>query len=226
MFHTLSDVQDGKPYTLQEYIDNRSGGLSVGLRSITFTVGWYNVESGESFSLASVGGDASTKEIPPGLYTFTQIRDLIEETSKHVTLTVNKVNGLISLAVEDGWVVLLTDGLLSLLGLEDKSGVWLGPGTYAGTRPVNFSKRKLLRAHLEQISTIHNTVNGAPSTLLASTGLGCHSFGGIHTVRFERPEFKRLQAGTISELTISIRDENGILINNHGLTIEVSLEVA
>ena len=50
MFHTSSDIQNGEAYDLQEYIDNRNGGLSVGLHSITFTTGL------ESFWWTSIFG--------------------------------------------------------------------------------------------------------------------------------------------------------------------------
>ena len=54
MFQVLTNVQTGEAVSLQQYIDNRNGdltaGLSVGLRSITYKVGWYKVNAGESFS--------------------------------------------------------------------------------------------------------------------------------------------------------------------------------
>ena len=50
MFLTLSNVQRGEAVPLQRYIDNRDGHLYVALKSITLTVGWYNIERGETFS--------------------------------------------------------------------------------------------------------------------------------------------------------------------------------
>ena len=78
--------------------------------------------------------------------------------------------------------------------------------------------------HLDQINTTFNTVDGSGSTLLASIGLGCHSHGDIDTVRIEHPEFKKLQNGTINELKITIKDENGNVIKNNGLPIYITLE--
>ena len=60
--------------------------------------------------------------IPPDLYSFDQLKDVIDEDGPSTTIAVSKVNGLITLAVSDGWEVLLTDGLLSLLGLDDGLG--------------------------------------------------------------------------------------------------------
>ena len=50
MFQTLSNVQSGEAIRLQQCIDNRGGNLRIGLRTITYTVGWYNIEDGESIS--------------------------------------------------------------------------------------------------------------------------------------------------------------------------------
>jgi len=50
MFETLSNVQSGEAIRLQQCIDNRSGNLRIGLRTLTYTVGWYNIEDGESIS--------------------------------------------------------------------------------------------------------------------------------------------------------------------------------
>ena len=41
--HTLTNAQLGKPYQLLNYIDNRNNEKTIGLKSITYWVGWYNV---------------------------------------------------------------------------------------------------------------------------------------------------------------------------------------
>ena len=227
MYHTLTNVQSGGATPLQQYIDNRDGLLRVGLRSITFTVGWHNIGANERFSWrSSSGGTTQTLSIPPGLYGFAQLKDVLEGASTTHTLVVSGVNGLITLTVANGWEVLLTDGLLSLLGLDDGyGGEWLDTGVYTGDRPINFAGREVLRVHLDEINTTENIADGAPSTLLASIGVGCHAFGDIHTVRVEHPEYKRLRDGTIHELKITVRDETGKLIDNHHLPIHVTVAV-
>lgn len=229
MFHTLSDVQRGEAVPLQQYIDNRDGHLYIGLKSITFAVGWYNIEQGETFSWRSTGGPEEPLNIPPGLYGFVQLQEVLEEASSSPThtLEVSRVNGLITLTVASGREVLLSDGLLMLLGLDDGlGGVWLDAGVYTGDRPVNFATRQMLWIHLEEINTAENIVDGAPSTLLASIGLGCHAFGDINTVRMECPEYKRLRDGTVGELKVSIRDASGKAISNHNLPIHITLAVS
>ena len=68
MFQTIGNVQKVEAVGLQQYVDNRCGELRVGLRSLTCTVGWYNVEEGLSF-LEWHRDDQLTKpvKVPPGL---------------------------------------------------------------------------------------------------------------------------------------------------------------
>ncbi len=137
------------------------------------------------------------------------------------------MNGLITLTVASGREVLLSDGLLTLLGLDDGlGGVWLDAGVYTGDRPVNFATRQMLWIHLGEINTAENMVDGAPSTLLAGIGLRCHAFGDINTVRMECPEYKRLRVGRVGELKVSIRDASGKAISNHDLPIHITLAVS
>jgi len=104
-------------------------------------------------------------------------------------------------------------------------GAWLDAGTYTGDRPVDFATRKVLKVHLEQINFTGNVDDGAPSTLLACIGVGRHSFGEIHTVRFEHPEYKRLQGDLVHVLKVEIKDEMGRSIDNHDLPIYLTLEI-
>ena len=225
MFHTLSNVQRGEAIPLQRCIDNRDGRLSIGLRSITFAVGWYNIEHGETFSWRSTGGSEETLNIPPGLYGFDRLKEILKG-ARH-TLAVSRESGLITLEVAPERGICLSDGLLALLGLDDGlGGVWLDAGVYTGDRPVNFATRQMLWVHLEEINTTENIVDGAPSTLLTGIGLGRHAFGDINTVRMECPEYKRLRDGTVDELKVSIRDaSSGKAISNQDLPIHVTLEV-
>ena len=132
---------------------------------------------------------------------------------------------VVELRVPSGWEVQITDGLLSLFGLDDGlHGVWLESGTYIGDRAVDFAGIKTLQIHLEQLSATENYVDGAPSTLLDTVGLGRYTLGDTVTVRFEQPVFKSLRNGCISELKITIRDASRNFINNHGQPISVVLE--
>jgi len=64
MFHTLTYVQDGVAVPLQQLIDNQNGNLRVGLRSINYTLGWFNVGPQEAFSLRPSGKTEIMGTIP------------------------------------------------------------------------------------------------------------------------------------------------------------------
>ena len=220
MFHTLSK----DTISLQNCIDNQNKDLRVGLRSITYTVGWYNIGEGESFMWRQRENDETNSvDITPGLYGFKRLKEIIESVGGFGTLEVNKENGLVNLTVANGQIVHMTDGILSILGLPDR--YWYNEGIYIGEHPVNFATKKLLYIYLDQINTNNNIVDGKPTNLLSCIGLDCPSFGSVITKTFEHPEYKLLQNGTINEWKVTIKDENGIELDNHGLPIYISIEI-
>ena len=131
MFLALTNAQSGEAVALLELIDNRCGDLQVGLRSITFTVGWYNVEHGESISWRhaltndSHSCNLDTTEVSLGLYSQGVLTKFLEEAagSEKIKISTNRLNGLMTLTVGSEWEFLLTDGLLMLVVLEDGWGV-------------------------------------------------------------------------------------------------------
>ena len=48
LYQTLSNVQKGDAVQLQQPIDNCDGNLYVGLKSINYMVGWYNIDLTEN----------------------------------------------------------------------------------------------------------------------------------------------------------------------------------
>jgi len=169
MFHILTNVQDGATVGLQQSIDNRNGSKRVGLRSITVTVGWYNVEAGQMLSWRRSGSfeDEGSFKFPPGFYRVSRMMNLMRSKAReNAIFRVSSFTGLITLEVLDGWELRFTDGLLSLLNIDDGlRGTWLDSGTYEGDRSGNFTGTKTLSVHLHQLSTTANFVDGAPFTL-------------------------------------------------------------
>jgi len=229
MFHTLTDVQSGAPVSLLRCIDNREDNLCIGLRSVSYTVGWYNVGPQESISWRPGGSTetAETAKVTPGLYRFAILRNFINRLGINLSVRLDNVTNRVVLRVPVGWEIQFTDGLLSLLGLDDGlHGEWLNSGTYTGDRSIDFAGLKRLHVYVEQLSTTGNFVDGAPSTLLAAVGVGLRSpLGAIETIRFENLELKRLTGGLISELKVSICDDYGKIVDNHGQPISVVLEI-
>ena len=236
MFQTLTNIQRGGAVPLQQCIDNRGGDLRIGLRTLTYIVGWYNIEDGESISwrAAEEGSRINNYSFVPGLYSFAHFRNIVRRLRSNISLTLDNRSGLIKLIIPGELVVKFTDGLLNLMGLDDGlNGQWLEAGTYDGDRPADFAGLKALYIHLDQISTTDNGLNGAPSLLLCLVPIVSNltnismplRFGDIDAVRFEHPELKRLRAGTINELKITVRDDRGRVLDNHGQTISVVVEI-
>ncbi len=151
----------------------------------------------------------------PGLNSFTQWKELIEAGNSNTSKEVSKVNGLITITAGSNEEILFTDGLLTMLGLDNGlEGQWLNAGTFVGDCPVNLTSTKMFYLYLEQINRTENIVDGSRSTLLAMVGWGCFSFGDIGTIRDERPEFKCLQCGTVDELQVINGDDAGKIIEN------------
>ena len=228
MFITLTNVQKGVSVSLLEPIDNRDGRLRVGLRSITYTIGWYNIEKEETVHWIISQSDRRVTSIPVGLYNFTQLKEILEK-DEFITLSVSEVNGLAAINVFDKVRgAYLPDGVLSLLGQSAPRGhnVLLPPGVYTSSKPVDFSANlKTLRIHLDQINTTCNIVDGARSSLLTSVAVENCPFGAVRTIRNENPEFKRLQQGTISELKVTMMNTLNNRVDNHDLPCSVVLEI-
>lgn len=212
MYHTISNID--KTINLQQYIDNRDGNKRIGLKSITYGVGWYNVVD-EYLQ--------KTKERPhkiiDGYYSFQQIADLFQ--SKNITLSVNETNGIASLITPDE--LKISKGLKQMLGFGNKRKFAVNE-THYGERTVDFAVYKSLYVHLEQINTSNNYLDGMPSTVLAVVPVENKEFGEITTVRFEHPEYKCLVNDAIAELKLEIRDENNNKVINH-LPINCVLEI-
>ena len=226
MSYTLTNIQNNEAISLLQPIENKCKNLVVGLESITYTVGWYNITEAQGFSSRNTNSTTiDAIGINPGLYSFTMTKEIIETGVSNTQLEANRVDGLATLTVSENWEVLLTDGIVNLLGLGVSSGQWIPSGVYTGIKSVDFSATKNLYVHLDQISNSENFLNGNPSNLLTTIGIGSHSFGDINTVRVEHPEFKRLQCGTINELKVTIRDNNNQIINNNNLQICCTLEI-
>jgi len=164
------------------------------------------------------------------LVCITYFRNLVNHLGVNISLSVDRHNGLILLILPCGWLVKFTDGLLNLMGLDDGlNGQWLEAETYNGDRLVDFTGTKTLYVHLDQINTSENRLNEAPTTLPAvSSGTSIFvpsCFGEINAVRFEHPQFKHPQAGMLNELKITIKDERGRVLDNHGQPISVVVEI-
>jgi len=97
------------------------------------------------------------------LYGFTKLKDVLEgEGQRPRHRGCGEPSKWFDHSSSCQWVGMLSsDGMLSLLGLDDGlGGVWLDTGVYTGDRPINFAMREVLRVHLQKINTTENIADG------------------------------------------------------------------
>ena len=199
--------------------------MRVGLRSITYTIGWHNLKNQE-VHVRRGGTPHAIILITAGLYNFDQLKAILEVEG--LILTVSRFNGFVTLVVPDGLEVMFGNELSALIGLDDGlHDHWLDSGQYHGDRPVSFAPIRALHIHLEQLDKHYNFADGRHSSLLAIVGLQQqHKFGDIITMWVEHPLMVPLIGGPISELKVEVRDDTGRILDNHNLPISVVLEIS
>ena len=83
-------------------------------------------------------------KIQPGLYSFSDLVQMLTGQVEDFTITVNRTNGLINMIIPAGYQVWLPEAIRYLLGLEDDDSIgWLTAGEYEGDRAVEFSPKRL-----------------------------------------------------------------------------------
>ena len=152
MFITLADASRGKPYSLNQPIESCK---QIGIRTIFMWVGWYNIYTEQTWRWALEGEPRNSTEvkIQPGLYSFSDLVQMLTGQVEDFTISVNRTNGLINMIIPAGYQVWLPEAIRYLLGLEDED--WLSAGEYEGDFPVEFSPKRLL-IYLKQLCTSTN----------------------------------------------------------------------
>ena len=214
MYHTISDIN--KTINLQQYIDNKCGNKKIGLKSFTYTLGWYNVDD----DFVQKTSQRSHSIIRDGYYSFQQIADVFHGLK--IDLSVYETNGVASLTTDTE--LNISEGLKRMLGFGNKEK-FNATETHYGEKTIDFAPYKQLYVHLDQINSSYNFFDGAPSNILGVVPVENKSYGDVVHTHFDKPDYKQLRHGDISELSISMCDENGQKINNNGLPISCVLEI-
>ena len=208
MFITLTDASRGKPYSLNQPLE---GCRQIGIRTIFVWVGWYNIYTEQSWRWALEGERRNSTEvkIQPGLYSFSDLVQMLTSQVEDFTITVNRTNGLINMIIPAGYQVWLPEAIRYLLGLEDED--WLSAGEYEGDFPVEFSPKRLL-VYLKQLSTSKNFESKnfkhlEPSQLLGVIPISSKSFGEYIVINVDSPLFKNLNCSSINELDFDFKIE-------------------
>ena len=200
MFITLTDASRGKPYSLNQPIESCK---QIGIRTIFMWVGWYNIYTEQTWRWAQEGERRNSTEvkIQPGLYSFSDLVQMLTGQVESFTITVNRTNGLINMIIPAGYQVWLPEAIRYLLGLEDED--WLSAGEYEGDFPVEFSPKRLL-IYLKQLCTSTNFESKnqrlEPSQLLGVLPISSKKFGEYTTISFDNPLFKNLNLAVLMGL--------------------------
>ena len=94
MFITLTDASHrGKPYSLNQPLESCK---QIGIRTIFMWVGWYNIYTEQTWrwALENSPNNSTEVKIQPGLYSFSDLVQMLTGQVEDFTITVNRTNGL------------------------------------------------------------------------------------------------------------------------------------
>ena len=100
MFITLRDVSKGKPYSLNQSIESCK---QIGIKTIFMWVGWYNIYEEQSWRWGPDQENSTEVKIQPGLYSFSDLVQMLTGQVEGFTITVNRTNGLINMIIPAGY---------------------------------------------------------------------------------------------------------------------------
>ena len=206
MYMTLTDIQNGEPVNLTRSL---SGGLEVALCELTYYHQWYNIRG-----VGRVSNEHTAVLVPDGYY---NARELDEEVFKPLgaKLHLDTHTGLLQLTTKSGNIMMSSE-LAKVLGFSQntfegakmliRNGLAKSGETYTADEPHRLAVHREVYIHLAELSTSENLANGQPSTLLRYIPVENENRGAGRTLSFQVFQYKRLAAGPISRLTISLRD--------------------
>ena len=209
MHVTLTDIQNGEPV----YLTNvPAGGSDVALCKLTYYHLWHNIRGA-----GQVSNEHTTVLVPDGYY---NARELDEEVFKPLgaKLHLDTHTGLPQLTTKNDKIVISSE-LAKVLGFSQntfeaakmllRNGLTRSSGTYTADEPHRLVVHREVYIHLAELSTSENLTNGQSSTLLRSIPVENEKRGAGRTISFQVLQYKRVAAGPISQLTISLRDSKG-----------------
>lgn len=226
----IDDATKGS-FTLPQPIDNRNGQLKIGIRSIGYWVGIYNIYEDQPCRWGRSGEDGTDFTIKPGLYNFKEISRDLRKAVKGLNLVLNKTNGIIELSIPGGVILWLPEAVKYMIGLEDDQ--WL-QGDYVGDKPVEFVPAGGISIYLDEISTTDNYSTSKSGNIINSNLLGhipmlSENFGQYFSLYYDNPTFVNLTTGLINQLEFRFKLgwRNGVQhkLNNHSMPISLELEI-
>ena len=229
MFIKINDITKGT-FRLPTPIDNRDRHLQIGIKSIGYWVGFYNIYEEQICRWGSQRENSKEFKIKPGLYTFKELSRTLRKKVQGLNITLDKTTGLIDLSIPENVDVWLTEPIRYVLGLnEDK---WFERPGETGDRPVEFLPAGGISIYLDELSTSNlstkqdNLVN---SNLLGDIPMLSENFGQYYSIQYDKPKFLNLTAGEIHQLEFSLKINWGNnvehVLDNHSMPISLELEI-
>ena len=203
MFITITDASKGKPHRLLKQVD----GCQIGIKSISWRVGWYNIKEELEWRYTYQGQPADPITIEPGLYNFDTLVETLTGEIDGFEINVNENTGKISMTVPAEYEIWLPDPVKKILGIDDEG--WLSTGEYIGDHSVEFSPQRI-EIYLRQFNTSKNLASCPDETLSGSQLLGfvplsTAGFGEYFSTTYENPCIKALQHREIHELDLDFK---------------------
>ena len=204
MFITITNASKGKPHRLLEQVDE----CQIGIKSISWRVGWYNIKEELEWRYTYQGGQPSDPiTIEPGLYNFDTLVETLTDEIDGFEINVNENTGKISMTVPVEYEIWLPVPVKKILGIDDED--WLSTGEYIGDHSVEFSQQRI-EIYLRQLNTSKNLASRPDETLSGSKLLGfvplsTAGFGEYFSTTYENPCMKALQHREIHELDLDFK---------------------
>ena len=116
LYHTLTNVQSGDAIQLEQPIDNCNEDLYVGLKSINYVVGWYNLQSqADSLVLWNTDPDSTLPfssqfviSDTPGLWSYTALADQVNAFSDKFSIQLDRATGKMTLSVNPNFAIIFS----------------------------------------------------------------------------------------------------------------------
>ena len=208
MTKTYHRIEVDKPTQLHRPISGQ-----ISLKSIEFTVGWYNITTGDRLAVKKQEIIVPVP-IPEGLYNFDAFKDYFNGLKlKEVKLSVSETTGKLTIVPPEGSKLKFSRKIAAMLGIGT---AWID-GKLTGERPINFAPVKSLHVHLAELDKSTNFYDGKnvtfDSSLLEIVPIGDGKFGTHVVHHFDNPTWKALNYEILT-LTPSVCDTAGTPIKN------------
>ena len=228
MSHSFRMTENEETFKLADLIHAEDRDVWIDLKNVYFTVGIFNIRSRtyihQERSDISLG---NPHWIEPGRYSIdyfmNEFKKMIANGATWLKIDIDHATSKITLTLKPQYKLRLGTPLLKILGFKSQpiGGVTVG---YYKINPKN-----VLYLHCEQIKKENNFFNGSPSDLLSVIQIVGNNnlpsrFYELINSKFNG-KMKRLVNDRVNELTFSLRDCEGQLVNNRGKEMFLNFDI-